>query len=806
MRFNNRAMALAGIPDLPEEAFKHNGDRKIKPQGGGGGGPTSSTSYQTNIPEYMEPYVHRMMGATEGQIYQPDGGFRPYQSYSEYDKKRGGSGETVAGMTPMQAGAMQNLQGYQLPQQGQYGSQMALGAGLGSMGAGQQYAQQATNPMATAAYMSPYMANAVAPQMREAARQSAMMGQENQAKAVQQGAFGGARTGIIEAERQRNLAQQQADIYGKGTQTAFEQARQAQQFGADLGLKGMGQGLQSAQALGELGQQQYGQQMGVLGKQLEVGREQQAYEQNRLNQVIQDYATSQQYPFMQLGMLSNMIRGQPMQAVTTQSYQAQPNFLQQGIGALGMVNSMQGNKKEGGIIKMAGGGIASGLNDYELRGMSKRLGDGQLGKKVNDPTTDPDTKDILGGEMSRRSQTRKAAGVGMASGGILAFAKGSEEAIDTIDSPFAKDEKDAPVESKFIDATAKKEVKKAEKKPVTKATPKEPTGQSADYKQMERDIGSALADRQKITPQEQTLRDALDQETKRTPQSYLEEQQAMLKAAGADPQFFEKARTPLTKRMAELGSNAENKKRIREAQAWATFGSTPGPMLSVALKSYSAYLEQSITDEDDLAKAQAELNKAMFDIDKSEYLEKAGFAKDAVKAKYDGFTRVTDLSYKVATLTENRNKDILDTREKMVTQANRSQTEKENARVNAAARVGSGGGSEKLETTRNAKIAAAYEKEYGGLIDQRNRIMSAMNTAKDESKKEQYQTQLDKIQAQLSAGRKEIEARFDKEEGAAAPKEEARPAGLPADAKKSPIDGQWYAPDPNRPGKYLKYS
>jgi hypothetical protein len=34
MRFNNRSMALLGIPDLPLGAFEHIGDRKIKPQGG----------------------------------------------------------------------------------------------------------------------------------------------------------------------------------------------------------------------------------------------------------------------------------------------------------------------------------------------------------------------------------------------------------------------------------------------------------------------------------------------------------------------------------------------------------------------------------------------------------------------------------------------------------------------------------------------------------------------------------------------------------------------------------------------------
>jgi hypothetical protein len=56
MRFNDRSMALLGVPDLPTEAFKHAGDRRIKPQGGGGGAPTqtTSTNYQTNIPEYAK--------------------------------------------------------------------------------------------------------------------------------------------------------------------------------------------------------------------------------------------------------------------------------------------------------------------------------------------------------------------------------------------------------------------------------------------------------------------------------------------------------------------------------------------------------------------------------------------------------------------------------------------------------------------------------------------------------------------------------------------------------------------------------
>jgi hypothetical protein len=690
-------MALAGIPDLPEEAFKHNGDRKIKPQGGGGGGPTQSTSYQTNIPEYMEPYVHEMMQATKGQIYDPSGGFRPYQSYASYDKTRGGSGESVAGFTPMQSGAMRGLQGYQLPQQGQYGSMMAAGAGLGAMGAGQQYARQATDPNATAAYMSPYMEGAVAPQMREAARQSAIQGQANQAQAVQQGAFGGARTGIVEAERQRNLAQQQADIYGKGTQTAFEQARQAQQYGADLNLKGLGLGMEGGKALGELGQQQYGQEMGVLGQQLAVGKQQQEYEQNRLNQVIQDYATSQQYPFMQLGMLSNMIRGQPMQAVTTQSYQAQPSFLQQGIGALGMVNSLQGNKssKEGGIIKMASGGIASGLNDYELRDMSKRLGDNQLGAKMSDPNTDPSTKDILGGEMARRSQTRSAAGVGMASGGILAFAKGSEEAID--DEVAA-----APADGRFIDVTSKKEEKKEAKKAA-------PSDSRVGYyaKEAEKIIGPALKEYEKPDVYTQGLEKvyARSQKEEAAPLSdYLKQIKETRTAAGADNSFMEEEKRRLLQRKREVDLDSEEQTNLRKAQAWAMFGSTPGPILASGLKAMSAYIEQTVEDKKERKKMLNEIDKAIFDVRKADYQEKAGDADAAMAFRNEAAKRSIEVGMKMSTIRTQQKSDVLKSRTDIAEKAVTSASGESQAAIAASGRA---------SADKTAKAQSIYTNQLG---------------------------------------------------------------------------------------------
>lgn len=345
MRFNDRAMALAGIPDLPADAFKKEGG-KIKLYGGGGPSqPTSTTQTTTTIPEYAKPYVERMLGKAEALTN------APYQAYG---------GQRVAEFSPLQQQSMQAAANLGPAQQLGTGTQMAGIAGLQGIGAGQQYAQQATSPGSMQAYMSPYTNLALEPQMREAARRSAMEGQTQQAMAAQRGAFGGSRSGLIEAERQRNLGQLQSDIYGKGMQTAFEQARQAQQFGADLGLRGAGMGLQAAGTLGQLGQTQFGQQEAAMRAQAGAGALQQQQSQRALDQAYQDFLTQRGYPQQQLAFMSDILRGGPLSQTTYQQYQAPPSMLSQAAGlGMGAYGLSQLNKsgffgaKDGGLMSLA---------------------------------------------------------------------------------------------------------------------------------------------------------------------------------------------------------------------------------------------------------------------------------------------------------------------------------------------------------------------------------------------------------------------------------------------------------------------
>jgi hypothetical protein len=320
----------------------------LRDSGGGGGGPQNTTTQTSNIPDYAKPYVENMLGATQKQIYNDDQtGFRPYKPYSTNPN------DYVAGFSPIQEQAQRSVAGLQAPGQYAQGSQMAGMAGLGSLGvagqaagAGQQYNQMAQDPRSMQGFMSPYMQNVVDYQKSQAVRDYGIGQQGLNAQASRAGAFGGSRQAIQGAEAQRALGSQLQGIEAQGAQTAFQNAQQAQQFGANLGmqgygtaLQGLGQANQAAGTLGSLGTAQLGAQTNIAQLQSQVGAQQQAQEQQKINQSIQDYATAQQYPYMQLGIMNSMLRGLPLQSSTTQMYQAQPSTGQQllgyGLGALG---------------------------------------------------------------------------------------------------------------------------------------------------------------------------------------------------------------------------------------------------------------------------------------------------------------------------------------------------------------------------------------------------------------------------------------------------------------------------------------
>lgn len=125
--------------------------------------------------------------------------------------------------------------------------------------AGQRYAQQATDPGAYQRYMNPYTQNVTDIQNQELQRQANIASAKRGAQAVGAGAFGGSRQAIENAEAQRNLQQLQNQNQAQGLQQAYNQAQQNMQYGAGLGLQGLG-GAQSG-----LGTALQGGQLGLSG-------------------------------------------------------------------------------------------------------------------------------------------------------------------------------------------------------------------------------------------------------------------------------------------------------------------------------------------------------------------------------------------------------------------------------------------------------------------------------------------------------------------------------------------------------------
>jgi hypothetical protein len=297
----------------------------------------SSVTQTQDLPDWAIPYAQEVLGKGAALAN------APYQAYQ---------GERIAQFTPLQQQAFQGA------------TNMAPSAATGeavTRALGTSYSPYATGQFGAQAsqYMDPYMQNVVGIQQREAARASEMQRNQNQAQAVGQGAFGGSRQAIMEAERQRNLATQQGDIQARGLQDAYgrgqtqfnteQQLReQSKQYGAGLGLQGLQTALTGAG-------QQFQQGIDVNKLQAGYGSQQQQQVQNQLTKQYEDFMAQKRAPYQQLEFQSNLLRGTP--SGTTQSlYTAAPSTSSQlaglGTAALGVSKLMaKGGKVSDAKVK-----------------------------------------------------------------------------------------------------------------------------------------------------------------------------------------------------------------------------------------------------------------------------------------------------------------------------------------------------------------------------------------------------------------------------------------------------------------------
>jgi hypothetical protein len=305
--------------------------------------PTSIQEYQTGFAPVIAPFAETLLGKAE---LLTDVDETPYMQYMR---------DRQAQFTPLQQQSFENAGLMQTAPQLGDATAMAGMAGLGALNTQYTFnpyqAQQFTGNNVQA-YMSPYMQNVVERQQADAQRQYDIARQAQGAQAARSGAFGGSGDFLMRAQGAGNLARQKGDIQAKGLQDAYTQAMgqfnqsqaqnlagqqlnaQQQQFGAGLGLQGLQTAMTGAKSLADIGQTQYGQNLGLLDVQNRFGAQQQQQIQNQLNTEYQDFLNYQNYPYKQLGFMSDMIRGLPLTQQSSAMYAQPPSMVSQ-IAGLG---------------------------------------------------------------------------------------------------------------------------------------------------------------------------------------------------------------------------------------------------------------------------------------------------------------------------------------------------------------------------------------------------------------------------------------------------------------------------------------
>jgi hypothetical protein len=337
---------------------------------------TSSTPTQITQTNYgfapeVAPYAEGLLGQAQALT---DIEYNPYMQYQ---------GERVAQFSPLQQMSYENA-GLMQPQgQLQDATALAGQAGLGAINTGYTYnpfqTQSFTSPQMAESYMSPYMQNVVERQQNDANRQAAIAQQAQGAQAARSGAYGGSGDYLMRAQAAGNLARQKGDIQAQGLQQAYQQGMgqfnteqaatqnaaqlnaQQGQFGAGLGLQGLQTALTASNALGNLGNTQYQQNMGINALQNQYGLQQQAQMQKDIDTKYGDYLNAQNYPYKQLSFMSDIIRGVPLTSTGSSIYTAPPSTAQNiaslGLGAAG-VSKLWGGAN-GGVAMSNGGGLGA---------------------------------------------------------------------------------------------------------------------------------------------------------------------------------------------------------------------------------------------------------------------------------------------------------------------------------------------------------------------------------------------------------------------------------------------------------------
>lgn len=221
--------------------------------------------------------------------------------------------------------------------QGQMDAMALANRGIGSYTPFLQAATQMAGPGGAQQFLDPYLDEVVDRASSDIARQGRIQSTQNQAAAVGQGAFGGSRAALMDAELQRNVLENQARTSAALRSEGYKQAQTA-------ALQAAGQ----MAGLGQMSQMAGVQDINTL---LGIGQLQRGYNQQMMDVARANELAQQALPYQQIGFMSDIFRGVPaLQQTYSASTQDKPSTSSQllglgiaGLGAYG--NAMQGTGK-----------------------------------------------------------------------------------------------------------------------------------------------------------------------------------------------------------------------------------------------------------------------------------------------------------------------------------------------------------------------------------------------------------------------------------------------------------------------------
>jgi hypothetical protein len=259
----------------------------------------------------------------------------------------------LANLSSQQQANVQN-QAAALQTQG-LNAQQALQAALANQQAGLTVGQQNL-----AAQLGTQQLGAQQGLQAQLANQQALMQAQQQAEQSRQFGYG-------------NLMQQ-AGLGAQYGQAAAQLGEQSRQYGAGLGLQGLQAAMGAAGQLGQLGQNQFGQNLAINQLQQQYGGLQQQQAQNILGAQYQDFLNYQNYPYKQLGFMSDILRGAPLTQTGAAVYQQAPSAVSQiaGLGTAALGASKLFGMKDGGKVEdVAYRDKPAGLADLAIYNMGR---------------------------------------------------------------------------------------------------------------------------------------------------------------------------------------------------------------------------------------------------------------------------------------------------------------------------------------------------------------------------------------------------------------------------------------------------